>query len=116
MELKGNKQEMVTRLAVCVVVALILYYGGEKLCTLAKIPLWEQYRPWLEQNRIQAIAIAAAVLFGISLAVLPLSGQEDAVQAPAPEPEPCGAYEEAGGGRCRPAPPQFLAPGKTKNI
>lgn len=97
MELKGNKQEMVTRLAVCVVVALILYYGGEKLCTLAKIPLWEQYRPWLEQNRIQAIAIAAAVLFGISLAVLPLSGQEDAVQAPAPEPEPCGAYEEAGG-------------------
>ena len=97
MELKGNKQEMVTRLAVCVVVALILYYGGEKLCAAAKLPLWEQYRPWLEQNRMQAIAIVAAVLFGVSLAVLPLSGQEAAAQAPPPESQPCGDYEEAGG-------------------
>ena len=69
---RKEKQETVTRLAICVVVALMIYFGGERLCASMKLPLWEKYRPWLEQNKIQAIAIVAAVLFGVSLAVFPL--------------------------------------------
>ena len=93
MEFKDNKQEMVTRLACCVVAALILYYAVEKYAGKLNIPLLDQYRPWLEQNKIQAIAIVAAVLFGVSLAVFPL-------EKPAPEipPEPCfDGYEPVEG-------------------
>lgn len=83
-----EKQEMVTRLAICVVAALILYYGGEKLCTAFQLPYWEQYRPWLEKNRIQAVAVVAAVLFGVSLAVLPLKGRVAGPEAPLAEDGP----------------------------
>lgn len=76
MELSGDKQELLTRLAICVVIALILYYGAEPVCKALKLPLWEQYHSWLEKNRIQTIAIAAAILFGISLAVFPLKEKE----------------------------------------
>lgn len=102
MELKQDKQELITRLAVCVVAALALYYGGEKLCVTLKLPLWEQYQPWLEKNKIQAIATVAAVLFGISLAVFPIAekrppldqGQEEP-EGPVDRFEPCAPADGA---------------------
>ena len=94
MEFKDNKQEMVTRLACCVVAALILYYAVEKYAGKLNIPLLDQYRPWLEQNKVQAIAIAAAVLFGASLAAFPL--EEPAAPPPAAsEADPCAGFERA---------------------
>ena len=84
----GDKRETVTRLAVCVVIALAICLGGEKLCTALKLPLWEKYGHWLERNKIQSIAVVAAVIFGISLLVAPLKpGQE------APH-DSCGEEEE----------------------
>ena len=88
MDFKENKQELVTRLACCVVAALILYYALEKFGDKLPIPQLEQYRPWLEQNKIQAIAIVAAVLFGISLALLPLKEPE------LPGEQRCDGYEK----------------------
>ena len=89
-----EKQAAVVRLAVCVALALALYFGGERLCTSPKLPLWEKYRPWLEENKLQAIAVAAGVLFGVSLALFPLKqAGEDPVPPfcpPGPEGyEPC---------------------------
>ncbi|MCI8477844.1 MAG: hypothetical protein HFE97_05775 [Oscillospiraceae bacterium] len=89
MELQLDKQAVVTRLGLCIVAALVLYQIGEKVCTSFGLPYWEQYRPWLEKNRVQAVAIVTAVLFGLSLAVLPLERREP----PVPPPEefiPCG--------------------------
>ena len=83
MELSGSKQETLTRLAVCVIAALILYSSAKPLCSSLKLPLWEEYRPWLEKNRIQAIAVVSAVLFGLSLALFPLEAK------PEEEPPPC---------------------------
>ena len=83
MELSGSKQETLTRLAVCVIAALILYSSAKPLCSALKLPLWEEYRPWLEKNRIQAIAVVSAVLFGLSLAPFPLEAK------PEEEPPPC---------------------------
>lgn len=85
---KDEKQETITRLAICVVIALILYYGAEPLCTTLKLPFWEQYKPWLEKNHIQAIAVVAAILFGISLAVFPLK------EVPISAPDGFGPCEE----------------------
>ena len=81
----GEKRETITRLAVCVVIAVGLYLGGEKLCTALKLPLWETYGPWLERNKLQSIAVVAAVIFGISLVVAPLKHGET---------EPCGECDE----------------------
>ncbi len=85
MELKGDKTELAARLVCCAVAALILYYGLEKLLEKGAIPQLEPYRPWLADNKVQAIAVAAAVLFGASLALFPL---ED---APGKGPE--GGYQ-----------------------
>ena len=93
MQAQTDKQALVTRLAVCLVVALILYYGGEKVCAALKLPAWESLHPWLEKNRIQALAIATAALVGASLALFPLDqghGEGDG----APEGyEPCQGGE-----------------------
>ena len=69
MESKGT--DTLARLAVCVVVAVSVIYAVEKLCEGKNIPLWEKYGPWLKANKLQAIAIAAAVLYGASLALWP---------------------------------------------
>lgn len=79
MDLHLDKQALVMRLGVCVVVALILYQAGEKLCTALGLPYWEQYRPWLEKNKVQALAVVTAALFGLSLVVMPLERQEPSV-------------------------------------
>lgn len=59
------------RLAVCVVVALAVLYAAEKLLEGKDIPLWNRYGPWLRDNKTQAVAILAAVLYGASLALWP---------------------------------------------
>lgn len=61
--------ERTTRLAVCVVIGVAVVYAAEKLCEGKDIPLWEKYGPWITENRIQAIAVLSAVLYGISLAL-----------------------------------------------
>lgn len=77
MEEIHHKGETILRLGVCLTLSLALYYGGEKLCTAQEIPLWERHRPWLEENRVQAIATLTALLFGISLVALPSKKEED---------------------------------------
>jgi len=71
-----DNKELITRIAVCVVAALILYYAGDKILGQFHLELWEKNKPWLEANKIQAIAIVTAVLFGASLAVFPLPPEE----------------------------------------
>ena len=69
-----------TRLAVCVVVAVAAVYAAEKLCQGKHFSLWEKYGPWILDNKVQAIAVVAAVLYGASLALWPedkYSPQED---------------------------------------
>ncbi len=69
--LEPEQWDGMTRLAVCVVIAAAAVYAAEKLCQGKHYPLWERYGPWLIDNKIQAIAIAAAVMYGVSLAVWP---------------------------------------------
>lgn len=68
-----------TRLAVCAVIGIGLVYAAEQLCAGKNIPLWEKYGPWITENKVQAVAIVAAVLYGVSLALWP------AEQTPPPE-------------------------------
>lgn len=86
-DFKGNKQETMTRLAICVVAALIIWSACDKLGDKVKYPLVEQYLPWLRENKVQAIAILAAVFFGLSLALWPVEKEK------LPEPDPCEGYE-----------------------
>lgn len=92
-EFKENKQEMITRLAICVVAALILYYAVTEFGGKLKIALLDQYRPWLVENKIQAIAVVAAVLFGASLAVFPL---EQGKGPQVIEDDACKGFEPVG--------------------
>ncbi|MCI9605705.1 MAG: hypothetical protein HFF03_03385 [Oscillospiraceae bacterium] len=64
MKLDSIGQDTLTRLGVCVVVSVALLYGAEALLDGKSIPLWEKYGPWLKDNKVQAIAILAAVLYG----------------------------------------------------
>ena len=88
MELDHGKGGMVGRLAICAVVAVALIYGVEKVCAGQQFPLWEKYGPWVTENKVQAIAVVAAVLYGASLALFPLEAPRE---APPEEPEytPC---------------------------
>lgn len=87
MELSGDKQEAVTRIAICVVAALLLYGAADKLGESGKFNLPEKYLCWLKENKVQAIAVAAAVLYGVSLAVWPMEKKG------LPEDDPCQGYE-----------------------
>lgn len=71
MEFNEDKKDLLTRLACCAIGALILYVGLEHLMERHTIPQLEPYRPWLAENKVQTIAVAAAVLFGLSLVLLP---------------------------------------------
>jgi hypothetical protein len=71
-----EKKELLTRIACCVVAALVVYYIGDEMSEHVHIELLEKYKPWLEENKIQAIAIVTAVLFGLSLAAFPLPPEE----------------------------------------
>lgn len=48
-------------------------------------------RPWLEEHKVQAIAITAAILFGLSLLLFP--PEEGGAEPAAPEEGPCAGYE-----------------------
>lgn len=75
MEQKEDRREWLTRLLVCAAAALALYYAAEKWG--GKLPGFPaEYLPWLRENRLQAIAVTAAVLFGASLVLLPLEAQD----------------------------------------
>ena len=68
------------RLALCAVVAAAAVYAGEKLCEGKHWPLWEKYGPWILENKVQAIAVLAAVLYGVSLAVWPEEKKPEVVE------------------------------------
>ena len=87
---KQDKQQTVTRLAICVVIAVVLYVVMDKFGD--KLPLPDGWRPCLERNKIQAIAILAAILFGASLVLLPalqVGGQPQ----PPEDPDPCQGFQ-----------------------
>lgn len=69
--------EPMTRLALCAVVAAAAVYAAEKLCEGKHWPLWDKYGPWILENRAEAIAVLAAVLYGASLALWPEDKKED---------------------------------------
>gem|GEM_PF-536754 len=91
METKPDKQQTVTRLALCVVVAVALYAAA------GKVPPLEPYRPWLEEHKVQAIAITAAILFGLSLLLFPPEegGAEPAAPEEGPRPDERGTKERS---------------------
>lgn len=70
-ELIKKPIEPMTRLALCAVVSVAAIYAAEKLCEGKSWPLWDRYGPWILENRAEAIAILAAVLYGASLALWP---------------------------------------------
>lgn len=75
-----------TRLAVCAVVAVAAVYAAEKLCEGKGFSLWEKYGPWILENKVQAIAVVAAVLYGASLALWP---EEKQAEGPGDGYSPC---------------------------
>ncbi len=66
-----SQNDTMARLAICAVVATAAVYAAQKLCEGKNWPLWEKYGPWILENKTQAIAVAAAVLYAVSLAVWP---------------------------------------------
>ncbi len=68
---KGGGGEGLARLAVCAVAAIGIVELAEKLLEGKDIPLWSKYGPWIRENKTQAIAILAALLYGASLALWP---------------------------------------------
>ena len=82
MESKADKTQILVRAALCGGLAAILWAGANRL------PLPEDWQDWLAEHRTLAIAGAAAVLYGLSLAVLP----PEEAETP-PEYSPCDGYE-----------------------
>jgi hypothetical protein len=76
MDWMDDKQGTVSRLAICAVAAFLLYTVVEKLGDEGKLPMLGQYMPWIRENKVQAIAIAGAVLYGVSLALWPTESKE----------------------------------------
>lgn len=83
MEWKPDQKKTAARLALCGGLAAVLYGAAVKL------PALEEYRPWLEEHRLEAGVAAAAVLFGLSLLVFPLPERTDDEADP---DDPCGGY------------------------
>jgi hypothetical protein len=88
-EREAKHTDLMTRLALCAVVAVAAVYAGEKLCEGKHWPLWDKYGPWILENRVEAIAILAAVLYGASLALWP-EEKDSAVDITEEGFEPCG--------------------------
>ena len=80
MKLDSIGQDTLTRLGVCVVVSVALLYGAEALLDGKSIPLWEKYGPWILENKVQAIAVLAAALYGVSLALSPEEKRPEVVE------------------------------------
>lgn len=77
MDATTDKRQAAVRLALCGGGAALLY------ALAIKLPVLEPHKPWLEEHRIQTIGLAAAALFGLSLALAPLSAPAD-TQEPSP--------------------------------
>lgn len=86
MDFKDDKQTLLIRIAICVVAAIFLYGAAEKLADSGKINIPEKYLCWFRDNKTQAIAVVAAVLYGVSLALWPGEKALD-------EEDPCAGYE-----------------------
>ncbi len=71
LDLKNFCGDKTARLTLCVVAAVGVVYAAESWCQGKELPLWERYGPWIKDNKLQAIALAAAVLYGLSLALWP---------------------------------------------
>jgi hypothetical protein len=76
-----DNQELLKRIAYCVAAALVVYYAGNSVSEQYHFQLLEKYQPWMEENKIQAIAFLSAVFFGVSLALFPIP-QEDKLSEP----------------------------------
>lgn len=70
-EQKKTPTDAMTRLAICAAAAVAIIYAAEKLCEGKHWSLWDKYGPWIIENKVQATAILAAVLYGASLAIWP---------------------------------------------
>ncbi len=88
MEKKLSDQDTAAKLIGCAAAALAVYYGLQKLLEKGALPVLEPYRPWLEKNKLQAIALIAALLFALTLLLPP--GEKG--KAPS-SPDPCQGYE-----------------------
>ncbi len=75
MDWMDDKQGTISRLAICAVAAFLLYAALEKLGEGEKLPMLGQYMPWIRENKVQAIAITGAVLYGVSLAFWPVDNK-----------------------------------------
>ncbi|NLF34820.1 MAG: hypothetical protein GX585_02520 [Clostridiales bacterium] len=87
-QIAPENKELITRLAYCIVAALVVYYAGDKALEHFQPAGLEKYRPWLTQNKIQAVAVITAVLLGVSLAVWPLEEKKESGLGPDRESNP----------------------------
>ena len=85
METKPDKQQTVTRLALCVVVAVAVKSAA------GKDRPQQRNRRTQGDHKVQAIAITAAIRFGLSLLLFP--PEEGGAEPAAPEEGPCAGYE-----------------------
>lgn len=79
MDLNADKMQAAVRLALCGGGAALLY------ALALRLPVLESHKPWLEEHKLQAIGLAAAALFGLSLTLVPLPAGEETQ-----EPDLCG--------------------------
>lgn len=71
MEQKQGNEDQLARLALCALLAAGVVYAGAKYCPGKGYPLWDKYGPWIAENKVRAIAGAAALLYVLSLALWP---------------------------------------------
>ena len=71
-----ENKKLLTRIAYCAAAALVIYYAGNSVSEQYHFRMLEKYRPWMEENKIQAIAVISAVLFGVSLALFSIPQEE----------------------------------------
>ena len=83
MEQLSDKMQTLLRLALCGGGGVLLYAGAMKL------PALEARRDWLEEHKLQVIALGAAGLFGLSLLAFPRPAVEEEQEAP----DCCDGYE-----------------------
>lgn len=79
-----KEMDTLTRLALCAALGAGAVYLCEKLLPGRKIPLWDTYGAWVQENRTQAIALAAGVFYVLSLVLWPEEKSEEEGF------EPCG--------------------------
>ncbi len=73
-----ENKELLTRIAICVVAAFIVYYAGDRISDQFHFSFLDKSKPWLAENKIQVVAVVAAILFGISMAAFPLPSEQTA--------------------------------------